>query len=394
MSNRKSGKQPLQMVSLFAGIGGFELGFKQAGIETIMACEIDPIAQHVLKTNFPDVILVDDICDLDEIPDGTDILCAGFPCQDISTIGVKTGLSGERSSLVREVFRLLEKKKIEWVIFENVPNMLFLRKGETIRTITEELEALGYSWAYRMIDSLAFVPQRRRRVFVVASLNNNPNDVLLSGSSLQEYGVITTADFEEPCGFYWTEGKYAIGLYQNAIPTLKVGSTIGIPSAPAIAFPDGTVGLPDIRDAERMQGFPVDWTKPAEDIAKPSIRWKLVGNAVTVDVITWIANKILSPEKYDCSQDVELDENHKWPNACWGLNGKRFASKSSLYPVERIEVSLSEFLKFPCKPLSYKAAKGFESRLVSGTVRSPQFFVNAIHEYVERKGQENGRNNT
>lgn len=390
MSNKTSDKLPLKMVSLFAGIGGFELGFKQAGIETIMACEIDPIAKHVLKTNFPNISLVDDICDLNDLPDSTDILCAGFPCQDISTIGVKTGLSGERSSLVREVFRLLENKKVEWVIFENVPNMLFLRKGETIQTITEELEALGYSWAYRMIDSLAFVPQRRRRVFVVASLHNDPRNVLLSGSSMQEHGVITSTEFMEPCGFYWTEGKYAIGLYQNAIPTLKVGSTIGIPSAPAIAFPDGTVGSPDIRDAERLQGFPEDWTKSAEEVAKPNIRWKLVGNAVTVDVVSWIAKKILAPEQYDFSQDTELGKKNKWPNSCWGSDGKRFVSKSSLWPVDRVEVSLSDYLKYPCKPLSYKAAKGFESRLVSGTVRSPQFFINAIHQYVERKGEENG----
>ena len=254
MIDKTSNKSPLKMVSLFAGIGGFELGFKQVGIETIMACEIDPIAQHVLKAKFSDVALVNDVCDLNEIPNGTDILCAGFPCQDISTIGVKTGLSGERSSLVREVFRLLEKKKVEWVIFENVPNMLFLRNGETIRAITEELEALGYSWAYRMIDSLAFVPQRRRRVFVVASLHNNPRDVLLSGSSFQEHGVITSTEFEEPCGFYWTEGKYAIGLYQNAIPTLKVGSTIGIPSArplPSLTEPS------DHQISEMPRGFKV-----------------------------------------------------------------------------------------------------------------------------------------
>ena len=389
MNNGTTDQLPLKMVSMFAGIGGFELGFKQAGIETTMACEIDPIAQHVLKKNFPDIILVDDICDLQEIPDGTDVLCAGFPCQDISTIGVKTGLSGERSSLVREVYRLLEKRTVEWVIFENVPNMLFLKKGETIRTITEELEMLGYSWAYRMIDSLAYVPQHRRRVFVVASLHSDPKDVLLSGNSLQEHGVITSAKFEEPCGFYWTEGKYAIGLYQNAIPTLKVGSTIGIPSAPAIAFPDGTVGSPDIKDAERLQGFPEDWTKSAEEIAKPSIRWKLVGNAVTVDVIAWIARKILAPKQYDFSQDVELEKDHKWPNACWGFDGNRFVSKLSLYPVDRVEVPLSKFLKYPCKPLSYRAAKGFESRLISGTVRSPQFFRNAIHQYVERRGEEN-----
>ena len=202
--------------------------------------------------------------------------------------------------------------------------------------------------------------------------------------------MITQDTFTEPCGFYWTEGKYAIGLYQNAIPTLKVGSTIGIASPPAIAFPDGSVGSPDIRDGERLQGFPVDWTKPAEEVSKPSSRWKLVGNAVTVDVVAWIANKIADPETYDHSTDIPLMSRQRWPNACWGADGKRYISSSSLFPVERVEIPLSEFLEYPCKALSYKAAKGFENRLHTGTVRSPQFFVDAIHKYVEAKGAENG----
>lgn len=380
---------PKRMVSLFAGIGGFELGFRSVGIETSLVCEIDPIAQQVLKAKLPDATLVEDVCDLEDIPADTDIICAGFPCQDISTIGIKTGLSGDRSSLVREVFRLLKQRQVEWVIFENVPNMLYLKKGEAIRTIVDELEELGYNWAYRMIDSLAFVPQRRRRVFVVASLHNNPCDVLLSGNYSNELGSITSNTFEEPCGFYWTEGKYAIGLYQNAIPTLKVGSAIGIPSPPAIVFPNGLIGSPDIRDAERFQGFPEDWTKAAEEIAKPSARWKLVGNAVTVDVIAWIAGKIINPVKYDVINDKELKEGQKWSNAGSGCKGKRYMAPVSLYPVGREEESLSDFLKYPCKELSYKAARGFENRLNAGRVRCPQFFRDAIHEYVEKKGEEN-----
>lgn len=380
---------PQTMVSLFAGIGGFELGFQRAGIETTLVCEIDPVAQQVLKTNMPKTKIVSDVCELEDIPANTDILCAGFPCQDISTAGVKTGLSGERSSLVREVFRLLRKKKVEWVIFENVPNMLHLRKGEAIREIVEELESLGYNWAYRTIDSLAFVPQRRRRVFVVASLHSDPRNVILSGNSEKEQGVITTDEFSEPCGFYWTEGKYALGLYQNGIPTLKVGSSIGIASPPAIAFPNGDIGCPDIRDAERFQGFPADWTKSAEEVTKPSSRWKLVGNAVTVDVVEWIANKIKNPEVYDAAKDKELKENAKWPSAAWGCKGKRYASTGTLYPVEREEVSLLEFLEYSCKPLSLKAAKGFDKRLSLGKVRCPDFFRTAIKNYVEAKEDEN-----
>jgi len=389
-TNNARTKRPKKMVSLFAGIGGFELAFQRIGVETTLVCEIDPIAQHILKTNIPNARIVSDICDLKKFPRGTHILCAGFPCQDLSTIGEKKGLGGTRSSLIKEVFRLLRQTQVEWVVIENVTNMLHLHKGETIQTIVEGLEELGYNWAYRTIDSMAFVPQHRCRVFVVASLHSDPRDVLLSGDTDLELGTITSSSFEEPCGFYWTEGKYAIGLYQNGIPTLKCGSTIGIPSAPAIAFPNGEVGSPDIRDGERFQGFPPDWTKPAEDIAKPSSRWKLVGNAVTVDVVAWIATKILHPEKYESSQDKELKEGKKWPAAAWGMNGERYISTSSLYPVERKEVSLLEYLQYPCKPLSLKAAKGFEYRLNIGNVHCPQFFRNAIKEYVQLKSEENG----
>ena len=379
----------MKMASLFAGIGGFELGFQRVGIETILSCEVDSTAQYVLHEQMPKSRIVGDIRELKDLPAETDILCAGFPCQDISTIGVKTGLAGDRSSLVREVFRLLKRHKVEWVIFENVSNMLHLKNGETIQTIVGELNDLGYHWAYRMINSIAFVPQSRKRVYVVASLHHDPADVLLSGDAEYQPGVITSDDFVEPCGFYWTEGKYAIGLYQNAIPTLKVGSTIGIASPPAIAFPNGEIGSPDIRDAEKFQGFPADWTEPAEDVAKPSVRWKLVGNAVTVDVVTWIANKMLRPVQYEKSNDVEMKIDSKWPNAGWGYKNHRFQSKASVLPVYREEISLTDFLQYPCKELSYKAAKGFESRLISGTVHCPRFFVEAVHDYVEQKGIEN-----
>lgn len=377
--------RPKKMVSLFSGIGGFELAFADIGVKTTLMCEIDAIAQHVLKTNFPDVKLCGDICELEKLPKGTDVLCAGFPCQDISTIGCKKGLDGERSSLIKEVFRLLYKTPVEWVVIENVTNMLHLRNGEIIHTIVSELEKLGYNWAYRTINSMAFLPQHRCRVFVVASLHHNPNDVLLSGESKCKLGEIKMTNLDFPCGFYWTEGKYAIGLYQNAVPTLKCGSTIGIASPPAIVFPSGEISTPDIRDGERLQGFPIDWTKPAEDVAKTSSRWKLVGNAVTVDAVSWIANKVVSPIHYDDKSDIEFRKGQKWPPAAWGKAGKHYISSVSTFPINRDEQSLSDFLQFQGKALSLKAAKGFEHRLATGTVHCPQFFSQSIHNYVNSK---------
>lgn len=381
---------PKRMVSLFAGIGGFELAFQSIGVKTTLMCEIDPIAQQVLKSNFPNTKLVGDICELEKLPRWTNVLCSGFPCQDISTIGEKKGMSGERSSLITEVFRLLSQTKVEWVVIENVPNMIHLHKGEIIKIIIEELERLGYKWAYRTIDSISFLPQHRCRVFVVASLNHNPNDVLLSNNVESTLGVVDNLNFNSPYGFYWTEGKYAIGLYKDAIPTLKCGSTIGIPSAPAILFPNGEIGCPDIKDAERLQGFPPNWTVSVEEITKSSARWKLVGNAVTVDVVSWIAHKILNPQKYDSTQDKEFKESSKWPAAAWGANGRKYVSNVSPYPIDREETPLNDFLIYPCKPLSLKAAKGFEHRLNIGTVHCPQYFRDAVHNYVQLKLNENG----
>ena len=103
----KNAFRPTKMVSLFSGIGGFEFGFQTCGIPTVLTCEIEPVAQHVLKSNFPNTELVSDVCELMNLPEGTDVLCAGFPCQDLSPIGCKVGMAGTRSSLVREVFRLL-----------------------------------------------------------------------------------------------------------------------------------------------------------------------------------------------------------------------------------------------------------------------------------------------
>lgn len=380
---KEKGNTPKYMVSLFAGIGGFELAFRKVGVETTLMCEIDAIAKHVLHRNLPDVPIVEDVCKMKSIPKGTDILCAGFPCQDLSSVGEKQGLSGTRSSLVREVFRLLESNKVEWVIFENVSFMLSLNGGEAINTIVDELEALGYSWAYRTIDSISFVPQHRCRVYVVASLHHDPRDVILSGESNNTFGKINYDEFDYPLGFYWTEGKHALGLVEDGIPTLKAGSTIGIPSPPAIAFPDGEVSSPDIRDAERLQGFPPDWTLSAEEMSKPSCRWKLIGNAVTVDTVEWIAKKILTPAAYDSAKDKDLIIKKSWPKSAWGANGIRKESKASLYPSGQKRISLLDFLQFPRKPLSLKATMGFQKRLSEGGMRSPSFFKETIKHHIE-----------
>src|SRR5690606_34087803 len=137
-------------------------------------------------------------------------------------------------------------------------------------------------------------PQRRRRVYLLASLEGDPRTVLFA----DEAGPAAEPKLnghQVACGLYWTEGIRGLGWAVDAVPTLTGGSTVGIPSAPAILLPNGNVVLPDIRDAERLQGFPADWTKPAEKVARPGVRWKLVGNAVSVLAAEWIGRRMVKP---------------------------------------------------------------------------------------------------
>ena len=158
------------MVGLFAGIGGLELGLGSHGWKTELLCEIDAGAQAVLRTRFADVPLHSDVTRLRSLPQRTELVAAGFPCQDLSQAGRTAGITGSRSSLVDEVFRLVKRKQgPRWLVIENVPFMLQLARGSAMRHITDALEDLGYAWAYRVVDARAFgLPQRRQRVLMVA----------------------------------------------------------------------------------------------------------------------------------------------------------------------------------------------------------------------------------
>ena len=117
-----------------------------------------------------------------------DVITAGFPCQDLSQVGRTKGISGSESSLINEVFRLLVSAptKVRWLVLENVPFMLRLQRGRAIQEITQSASRLGWQWAYRTVDTRAFgLPQRRRRVILLASRSEDPRPILL-GQDIHE----------------------------------------------------------------------------------------------------------------------------------------------------------------------------------------------------------------
>jgi DNA (cytosine-5)-methyltransferase 1 len=367
----------LNGASLFSGIGGFELGLAKAGHRTNLLCDLDPAAQAVLGQRFPGTEIISDISELDSLPDNIDLACAGFPCQNLSMAGDKSGIGGPKSSLVDHVFRLLDRRQVRWVLFENVYFMLHLDGGKAMEHIISSLERRGMRWAYRLLNSRWFgLPQRRRRIFLIASGDEDPRDVILSdeGCVAKEPEVST---LDRPIGFYWTEGRSGVGLTSDGIPPLKAGSALGIASAPAVLFPDGSVETPTIQEAERLQGFPADWTVAADQV-NGRLRWRLVGNAVSVPIAEWIGRKLARPREYDTSLDEQLQHGEPWPSAAWGDSGGRFRSRATQNPLGSDSPSLNSFAVRPWKPLSTRALRGFVSRADSSRLKFPPGFLDAL----------------
>lgn len=371
----------MRVAGLFAGIGGLESGLAAGGHAAEVFCEVWRPAAAVLADRFPQVPVLPDVRTIERLPPH-DLTTAGFPCQDLSQAGRTLGLAGAKSSLVDHVFRLMDVARPKHVLLENVSFMLRLDAGSAMTRLVEAFEARGFRWAYRTVDTLAFLPQRRRRVFMLASRTLDPAEVLLTDEAEPE-APSTTLDTHAH-GFYWTEGIRGLGWGPDCVPTLKNGSTVGIPSPPAILMPDATVVTPDIRDAERLQGFPEDWTRAAEHDGAARFRWSLVGNAVSVPVAAWIGERLERPGVYDLARDRDLAEAARWPDAARFDGTRRHAVAIGAHPVHVARPPLAAFLRHPGKPLSVRASAGFLSRLERTRLRLPPGFRDRIADHLAR----------
>lgn len=311
-------RRPYSVGSMFAGIGGICLGFKNAGAEIVWANEIDRDACRTYRKNFgSDYLAEGDIKEISEedIPE-IDILTAGFPCQAFSIAGYRKGFKDERGALIFEIFRVIESKKPRAVFLENVKNLVGHDEGRTFSNIIKILEDLGYQVKHSVLNTMDYsnIPQNRERIYIVAFRDQTdfknfvfPLPVMLTkgirdlveayqkAHDIYYYnGTRYESLFEEQVTrkdtVYQWRRKYIRENKSNVCPTLTANMGMGGHNVPIIRDEFGIRKLTP-EECLRFQGFP-DIFEFAE--VSRSSRYKAAGNSVSVPVVQRIAENIIS----------------------------------------------------------------------------------------------------
>ena len=159
----------MNFVDFCAGIGGFRLGLEALDGKAVYTCDIDEKCEETYSANFGTGFDAKDIAGVepDALPEHN-IFCAGFPCQPFSIAGKRKGFSDSRSNVFKHIIRLVQANRPEVVFLENVKHLLYLERGETLKTILRLLNEQGYYTKYKAINSKYFgVPQSRERLYIV-----------------------------------------------------------------------------------------------------------------------------------------------------------------------------------------------------------------------------------
>ena len=319
--------------SVCSGIEAATQAWHHMDWEPAFFSEIDAFPTAVLQHHYPDVPCHGDFTDIKEDEYGPiDLLVGGTPCQSFSVAGLRGGMDDERGNLALEFIRLAQRKRPQWVVWENVPGVLSSNGGRDFGSFLGALAEIGYGFAYRVLDAQYFgVAQRRRRVFVVGYLGDwrRPAAVLFERESLsgnpapsREEGEEATAATEvssgsDPelmatlcakdnekwgCNQRVNEGKAIVSFPSNANADAMgaLGYDVS-PSMLASAPPAVAKGMAVRRltptECERLQGFPdgftkIPWRNKPADKCPDGPRYKALGNSFAVPVMRWIGERI------------------------------------------------------------------------------------------------------
>ena len=310
----------MRHASFFSGVGGLDLGFERAGITTTSVSEIDSYSSAVLAKRFPRALNLGDITKInaDSIPDA-DIWSGGFPCQDLSSAGKRSGWNGNRSMLAFSFINLVEQRKPKWVVLENVPGLLKSNGGKDFERLANEMDQCGYGLAWRVLNAQAFgVAQRRRRVFIVAAFNSvrRAAAVLLERESGAGYFAQSAPPQYEIAEAFdrSVEREHAAQLHAAQAYARRDGSShelaSGLDANLIISFPSNysrqSAHFNNVADPLTIAaGPPAVLYDAAPQYAEErnelkrinSHRYKACGNGVVSSVAQWIGEGIMKVER-------------------------------------------------------------------------------------------------
>ncbi len=310
-----------KFIDLFAGIGGFRIAMQELGGKCIFTSEWDEQAKKTYEANFGEVPFGDITKEETKrfIPDGFDVLCAGFPCQAFSIAGKRGGFADTRGTLFFDIEKIIEKHKPKVVFLENVKNLVSHDNGKTFKTITEILDLkLGYKVFYEVLNSAthANIPQNRERIFIVAFdptqvenysrfefpkpiiLTKTIHDCLEKGKQADiyyyprnhpYYSELEKTMVSKDTVYQWRR-VYTRENKSNLCPTLTANMGTGGHNVPLIKDDFGIRKLTP-KECFAFQGYPIE-----KYILPPIANSKLymqAGNSVTTTLIERIAKTII-----------------------------------------------------------------------------------------------------
>ena len=308
------------MIDLFAGTGAFTYAFKEYGdVEVVYANDFCSESEDIYNINNDHELINKDFNTLDvgEIPPHN-ILTAGFSCQPFSQAGKQKGFEDERSNVFWKILEVLECHEPEIVVLENVKNLCTHDKGNTLKIITENIERLGYTIKYKILDTckITDIPQHRERIYIICFKDPDLCDNFeFDFPEIENREIIDLLEIDVPEKYYYTDrlkvyDKVVEGvtehisegiLYQfrrhyvrenksGVCPTLTANMGSGGHNVPLLMDDYGIRKLTP-RECFNFQGFPIDYKLP--DLCDSKL-YKLAGNAVSIPVVKLIVQKLFS----------------------------------------------------------------------------------------------------
>ena len=307
----------LKVCSLFAGIGGIDLGFMQNGFDIVWANEIDSAACKTYTHNHKNSLIKSDIREIDpkNIPD-FDVLVGGFPCQPFSIAGLKKGFKDPRGNLFFEIAKFIDIKRPEVVFLENVENLIHHDNGKTFLVIYSTLAQFGYTVRYKIMSPTEYanIPQPRKRTFVIAFLDYEKCRSFCFPTPIESNSTVNTIidrSIKQNDIYYYTENDSlfkslnsivtdttsvykikdsGVFKYKNHLcPTLTANMGTFPNRVPVIRDDYGVRKL-TLRECLAFQGFPKDFYFPNTITINDA--YKQIGNSVCVPIITSLAKQI------------------------------------------------------------------------------------------------------